>query len=59
MVDLQHIAEVIAIGAVNVIVAVKVLNARFDALHEKVNLIEQDVTRAHTRIDSIILIKGR
>lgn len=55
MFDPQHVAEMVAGAAINIVVAVKVLNARFDALHERVNSVETEATRANTRIDAILI----
>ena len=55
MIDLQHVGEMVAGAAINIYVAVKVLNARFDALHERVNNVEAEQNRANERIDSILL----
>lgn len=57
IIDPQHIAETVIIGAVNIIVAVKVLTARLEATDKRVDKVEVDLEHERSRIDSILLHK--
>lgn len=53
--DVQHIGEMVVVGALNVVVAVKVLQARLNATDARVTAVESDLRHESSRIDSILL----
>lgn len=57
MFDAQHVAELAVTGAVNIVVAVKVLQARLNATDKRVDQVQDDLEHERSRIDSILLNK--
>lgn len=55
MIDVQHVAELAVTGAINIVVAVKVLQARLDATDKRVDGLKEDLDHERARIDQLLL----